>query len=119
MTLMLVGGLMAGLGLTAQVFPTIDPGIVSISVPYPGATPTEVEEGITRRAEEAVFGIDGVDRVVSKASENLGTVTVELKDFVDASKVRDDIESAIEQLAQFPPQDAEKANIVRRSEEHT
>tara|TARA_Y100001934_G_scaffold90526_1_gene112090 strand:+ start:948 stop:4103 length:3156 start_codon:yes stop_codon:yes gene_type:complete len=113
MTLMLVGGLMAGLGLTAQVFPTIDPGIVSISVPYPGATPTEVEEGITRRAEEAVFGIDGVDRVVSKASENLGTVTVELKDFVDASKVRDDIESAIEQLAQFPPQDAEKANIVR------
>lgn len=113
MILMLVGGLVAGLGLTAQVFPTIDPGVISITVPYPGATPSEVEEGITRRAEEAVFGIDGVDRVTSKASENSGSITVELKDFVDPAKVRDDIESAIEQLAQFPPEDAEEANIVR------
>ena len=113
MTVMLVGGLLAGLGLTAQVFPTMDPSVITITVPYPGATPTEVEEGITRRAEEAVFGIDGVDRVVSKASENSGSVTVELKDFVDVAKVRDDIESAIEQLAQFPPEDAEEPNIVR------
>ena len=59
MTVMLVGGLLAGLGLTAQVFPTMDPSVITITVPYPGATPTEVEEGITRRAEEAVFGIGG------------------------------------------------------------
>ena len=79
MTLMLVGGLLAGLRLHSQVFPTIDPGQVSVTVPYPGATPTEVEEGITRRVEEAIFGIDGIDRVLSTASENMGTVTAELK----------------------------------------
>ena len=49
MVILLVGGLLAALGLTAQVFPTIDPGTVTISVAYPGATPSEVEEGITRR----------------------------------------------------------------------
>ncbi|MFT7505509.1 MAG: multidrug efflux pump subunit AcrB [Gammaproteobacteria bacterium] len=112
MIILLVGGLLSVLGLTAQVFPTTDPGSVSISVAYPGATPTEVEEGITRRVEEAVFGIDGVDRVISRASENLGSVTLELKDFVDADKVRDDAEAAIQQLIDFPPQDAEQPKVV-------
>jgi len=113
MIILLVGGLLAALGLTAQVFPTIDPGTVTVSVPYPGATPSEVEEGITRRVEEAVFGLAGVARVTSRASENLGSVTLELKDFVDADKVRDDIEAAVEQLVDFPPEDAEQPKIVR------
>lgn len=113
MMLLLVGGLIAGINLTAQIFPTIDPGIITVTVPYPGATPSEVEEGITRRVEEAVFGIDGVDRIISRASENTGSVTIELKDFVDAERVRDDVESAIEQLADFPPEEAEQPNIVR------
>ena len=111
MGLMLAGGLLAALQLNAQLFPAVDPGVVTISVPYPGATPTEVEEGITRRVEEAVFGIDGVDRVVSKASENRGTITVELKDFVDAARVRDDVEAATERLAEFPPLDAEEVQV--------
>ena len=113
MAVMLIGGFAAVTQLTAQVFPTVDPGVVTVSVPYPGATPTEVAEGITRRVEEAVLGIDGVDRVVSKASENMGSVTIELKDFVDASKVRDDVESAVQQIADFPPEDAEEPDIVR------
>jgi multidrug efflux pump subunit AcrB len=113
MVILLVGGLLSALSLTAQVFPTIDPGTVTISVAYPGATPTEVEEGITRRVEEAVFGIDGVDRVISRASENLGSVILELKDFVDADKVRDDAEAAVQQLIDFPPEDAEQPKIVR------
>ena len=113
MIILLVGGLLSVLGLTAQVFPTLDTGTVSISVAYPGATPTEVEEGITRRVEEAVFGIDGDDRVISRASENLGSVTLELKDFVDADKVRDDAEAAVQQLIDFPPEDAEQPKVVR------
>ncbi len=112
MTLMLVGGLVAGWQLTAQIFPTVDPGVVTVTVPYPGATPTEVEEGITRRVEEAVFGIDGVDRVLSSATENVGTVTVELKDFVDDMQVRDDVEAAVDRLAEFPPEDAEQPEVV-------
>ena len=113
MGLLLAGGFIAGLGLTAQVFPTIDPGIVTVTVPYPGATPSEGEESITRRVEEAVFGIDGVKKVVSKASENSGTITIELKDFVDDAQVRDDVEAAVEGLADFPPEEAEQPEVKR------
>ena len=113
MLLMLVGGFFAGSQLTAQIFPTIDPQVINVRVAYPGATPTEVEEGITRRVEEAVFGIDGVDRVLSKASENVGTVTIELKDFIDAARVHDDVESAVQRISDFPPEDAEQPSVVR------
>tara|TARA_B110000971_G_scaffold101007_1_gene103903 strand:+ start:6582 stop:9827 length:3246 start_codon:yes stop_codon:yes gene_type:complete len=113
MGMLLIGGFIAGLGLTAQVFPTIDPGTVTVTVPYPGATPSEVEESITRRVEEAVFGIDGVEKVTSKASENSGVIIIELKDFVDDAQVRDDVEAAVERLADFPPEEAEEPEIKR------
>ncbi len=112
MAVFLLGGLVQATGLSAQLFPTVDPGIVTITTAYPGATPTEVEEGITRRVEEAIIGIDGVDRVTSRAGENVGLVSAELKDGVDALKVRNDIETAIDRLVEFPPQDAENPDIV-------
>ena len=111
MAIFLVGGLVQALGLSAQLFPTLDPGVVTVTVAYPGATPAEVEEGITRRVEQALLGIDGVERVLANASENVGVVSAELKDGVDNEKVRSDIETAVERLADFPPRDAEEPDI--------
>ena len=113
MVVMLLGGFVAASGITAQTFPTINLGTINVTVPYPGATPSEVEESITRRVEEAVLGIDGVKRVTSRAYENTGSVSIELKDYVDQSKVRDDVETAVERLANFPPQRAEQPDIVQ------
>ena len=113
MAILLVGGFVAAYGITAQSFPTIDLGTINVTVPSPGATPSEVEESITRRIEEAVIGIDGVKRVTSRAYENSGAVSIELKTSADKAKVRDDVETAIERLADFPPERAEEPDIVR------
>lgn len=113
MALMLIGGLIAGVALNAQVFPTLNPGIITVTVPYPGATPSEVEEAITRRVEEAVLGIEGIDEVRSSAAENIGRVTIELKDSVDDKEVKDDVEAAVERIADFPPENAEQPEIER------
>jgi len=112
MVLLLVGGVLSAMNLRSQVFPTISPDTVVITTPFPGATPAEVEEGITRRVEEAVLGIDGVKRVTSTASENVGIVTVETASFADRQLVKDDIESAVDRLSDFPPENAEKPVIV-------
>lgn len=112
MALLIIGGLMSALSMRSEAFPTISPGIVSVSVPYPGATPAEVEEAITRRVEEAVLGIDGVKRVTSRASENVGSINVEAADFVDIRRLKDDVEAAVGRLSQFPPENAEKPVVV-------
>ena len=113
MGLLLIGGLISGIGLNAQVFPTLNPGIITVVVPYPGATPSEVEESITRRVEEAVIGIEGVEEVRSSAAENVGTITIELKDYVDDKEVKDDVEAAVERIADFPPENAEQPEVER------
>ena len=112
MLVLIVGGIVAASNLRAQVFPTISPGTVVVTVPYPGATPAEVEEGITRRVEEAVLGIDGVKRVNSLASENVGTITIETSDFADRQTVKDDIESAVDRISRFPPENAEQPIVA-------
>ncbi len=112
MIVLLVGGALSAFNLRSQVFPTISPGTVIVTVPFPGATPAEVEEGVTRRVEEAVLGIDGVKRVTSNASENVGIITIETNDFADREVVKDDVESAVDRLSDFPPENAEKPVVV-------
>ncbi len=111
MFLMLAGGLAAALSIRVETFPEVDPGQIQVRVLYPGATPEDVELSITRRVEDAVLGIDGVERVRSTAAEGSGTTTVELRDFADPQSVRDDIESAVNLLAAFPPAEAERPSI--------
>ncbi|MEO1039554.1 MAG: efflux RND transporter permease subunit [Pseudomonadota bacterium] len=112
MLFMLIGGLAVAGRMQAEAFPEIDPGTITVTVAYRGATPEEVEDAITRRVEEAVIGIDGVDRVRSSASEGAGVVTLELKDFVDSQLIKDDVEAAVDSLVDFPPAEAEQPRIV-------
>lgn len=112
MLLLLVGGLYVASTMNAQTFPDVDPRQITVSVAYRGATPEEVEAAVTRRVEEALIGIEGVERVRSTAAEGSGLVVVELKDFVDAGKVKDDVETAVDQIAVFPPADAERPRIA-------
>lgn len=115
--IMLLFFIIAGLGtistMVRETFPTIDPRIINITVPFPGASPEDVESGITRRIEEAVIGIQGVERVESNAREGVGAVTIELEDFVDGNEVLNDIETEIDGLQDFPPENAEEISIVK------
>ena len=111
MFVLLIGGLIVMGQTKAEVLPEIDPRMVSIAVEYPGATPAEVEDAITRRLEDAVLGLEGVDRVSSTASEGFGTVNLELSDFADAQSVKEEAQSAVDGLTDFPPQDANEPRI--------
>ena len=59
-----------------------------------------------------MLGIDGVKRVSSSASENVGVIVIETSDFVDRQLVKDDVESAVDRLSDFPPENAEKPTVV-------
>ncbi|MEM7203792.1 MAG: efflux RND transporter permease subunit [Planctomycetota bacterium] len=112
MLLLMVGGGVIASSTRVEVFPEIDPRTITVNVPYPGATPVEVEEGICRRVEEAVTGIQGVERIRSESREGVGTVTVELEESADDREVLDDVKSAVESIQAFPPQDAEDVQIA-------
>jgi len=115
MLFFLGSGLFAVSNMRSEVFPQIDLRTISVTVVYPGATPYEVEDGITRRVEEAISGIEGIDRVRSTAAEGAGTIIAELDDFADPNQVLDDINDEVGLLSNFPPADAEKPSVTKAS----
>lgn len=111
MAALMIGGLVTSLTMTIEIFPEIDPRTITVNVPYPGSTPDEVEESINRRIEEAISGIEGIKKVRSVAAEGAGTVTAELEDNVNDREVLDDVNAAVEQIQNFPPEDADDEQV--------
>ena len=88
MLLFLGAGTVAALLLPVQSTPDFDPRVVQVTVPYPGATPDEVEEGVTRRVEERLRNVIGVRRVRSVAQQGVGTVMADLASFANSDSVQ-------------------------------
>jgi multidrug efflux pump subunit AcrB len=110
MLLFLVGGLITGLNIKQEVFPEFSMDTVSVVVPYPGASPEEVEQGIVLAVEEAVQGLEGVKEVRSTASEGRGQVLIEAIEGQDMSRLWQDVESEVSRIVTFPDE-AEEPEI--------
>ncbi|MFQ5719551.1 MAG: efflux RND transporter permease subunit [Acidobacteriota bacterium] len=102
MALVMAGGVLTMFSIKQEVFPEFALDLVTVTVPYRGAAPEEVEEGVCIRIEEAIDGLDGVKEVTSVASEGVGTVTVELDAGADSRQVLDDIKARVDAIDTFP-----------------
>ncbi len=111
MLVLLVGGFFSGYLIKKEVFPYFELDLVQITVPYPGASPQEVEKGIILAIEEAVQGLEGVNEVRASAREGVGTVTVEMIEGENLQKLGQDIQSEVDRITSFP-EEAEKPRVV-------
>ena len=111
MLFFIVGGIIAGTHLAVQHFPPIDLRTVTVTVPFPGASPREVEEDVNRRIEESVIGLVGVERVVGTATEGLGRINIELSTFADPTSVLNDVRTAVDGIENFPPVTADHPEV--------
>ncbi|NCC51284.1 MAG: efflux RND transporter permease subunit [Spartobacteria bacterium] len=111
MLMLIIGGVASTFTIKQEVFPDFELDMVNITVPYPGASPEEVEQGILLAVEEAVRGIDGVKRVTSKASEGAGTVSVELLITADNQRTYQDIKQEVDRITTLP-EESERPNVV-------
>ena len=102
MVLIIVTGATTIPMLKMEVFPEIDLNIISVSAVYPGATPSDVEEAICIKIEERLQGLDGVKKVTSNASENVGSVNVEIISGEDPSDMLDKIKAEVDAIDSFP-----------------
>ncbi len=110
MLIVMAGGVYGLVSIKQEVFPEFSLDRIIIQVAYPGASPTEVEQGIILAIEESVTGIDGVKRVTSVANEGIGMVTVELLTGADQEMVLSDITSAVDRITTFS-EDAEEPMV--------
>lgn len=102
MMLILFLGILNVSRIPQEVFQEASLDAIEIRADYRGASPEEVEDGVVRRIEEAIDGVDDIDRISSVASENVGVVTVNLELGADVDKALNDIKSNVDRINTFP-----------------
>ncbi|HET9010680.1 MAG TPA: efflux RND transporter permease subunit, partial [Gemmatimonadaceae bacterium] len=95
MVTLVVFGLFALLKLKTDEFPDVAPPVVTVGIPYPGASPEGVEKEILDPIEEQISSISGVKHVYGKAYDGYGFIMVEFQFGKDLMEATQDLRDAI------------------------
>ena len=110
LVMIFIAGGIATISMIRENFPEFSLDMITISVSYPGADPEEVEEGISRKVEEAIEEIEGIKLYTTESSENISTTLIEVKENYDMDDVLDKVRTRVNAISTFPV-DAEKPVI--------
>ncbi|MDH5397971.1 MAG: efflux RND transporter permease subunit [Cyclobacteriaceae bacterium] len=114
----LIGGIIAFLNTNKSFFPLRKSNTISIQVVYPGASPEEMEEGVTQKVEEAIDNIPGVDEITSNSSENSARISVKILETYDIDEIYTEVKNAVDGINGFPVS-AEKPIITKMKPQTT
>ena len=95
MLALVVLGLFAYQRLKVDQFPNIDFPVVVISTEYPGASPEIVESEVSKKIEEGVNSIAGINALTSRSYENQSVVVIEFQLHIDGRKAAEDVREKV------------------------
>jgi len=93
-----------------EVFPSFELDSITVRVPFRGASPTEVEESINIKIEEAVQDLTDIKSITSTAAEDLGTVRIDVDSRANVDDVLNDVKQRVDQISTFPA-DADNPSV--------
>jgi len=114
----IIFGLITLFNTNLSFFPEIKPRNITIQVVYPGASPQEMEEGVTLKVEEAIHNIVGIDEILSTSSENVASINVVTLKAYDIDEIYTEIKNAVDRINSFP-QGAERPIIFKQKPQTT
>nr|WP_136252336.1 efflux RND transporter permease subunit [Ningiella ruwaisensis] len=112
MVSIIVGGIFGIIQVQKKIFPQFIINNVVVQVPYLGAAPQEVEEGVILKIEEAVKNLEGIKKITSTAREGLGSVSIEVEDDYDVQDMLDEVKVQVDAIPSFPA-NTEKPVVYR------
>ncbi len=108
----LLGGIVF-MGLKLDLLPKIEPPVVNILTAWPGASAGDVEQSVSKRLEDSLSLIEGVDKIFSKSMDNISVVTVQFKWGEDLDVKMGDIRDSVNFAKRDLPSDAEEPILLR------
>jgi multidrug efflux pump subunit AcrB len=109
----LLGGIVSLVNTKKSFFPTRSDTRINITVVYPGASPEEMEEGVTLKIEESIIAVAGIKEFTSTSSENSAAISVEIIETYDIDEIYTEIKNAVDAINSFPA-GAEKPIIAKQ-----
>lgn len=110
-----LGGLFSYNQLSYELIPKFEVNVVTISTVYPGASPAEVENTVTKKIEDAVSSLENVKKVESKSYESLSVVMVTLTPEANADYSLNDAQRKINAIEKDLPDDVDPPSLNKFS----
>ncbi len=108
MLILVIFGLFALVNLEVDEFPDLTNPIVFVAVPYPGASPSQVEREVVEPMEEAFSALSGVDEIRSTSLDGFAQVTVTFIFSKDPDQASQDVRDAISSIRNDLPLEMEE-----------
>lgn len=95
-------GVIFGVGLRREFFPYVQPRIISVMAPYPGAAPEEVEEALAKKIEDRVADLTGVEEINATVAEGMASFMVEFEEGFPIQTALADVKREVDALQDLP-----------------
>lgn len=113
MVAFVVLGLFSFQRLKIDQFPNIDFPVVVVTTTYPGASPEIVESEVTKKVEESLNTIAGINALTSRSYEGQSVVIVEFQLHIDGRKAAEDVREKIAILRPSFRDEVEEPRVLR------
>ncbi|MAQ99067.1 MAG: multidrug transporter AcrB [Oceanospirillaceae bacterium] len=102
MAFLIIGGILMSLSIRKEFIPNTQVDMVIVEVAYPGATPSEMEQGVVLPVENELSGMSGFSEINSTAAQGSAVVYVELDNDTDRQQAYQEIQQAVNNITTFP-----------------
>lgn len=113
--LLTVGGIFSYTQMGYELVPKFEINVISIQTIYPGAAPSEVENSVTRKIEDAVSSLENIKKIESKSMESVSVVIITLNSDADVNFLLTDAQRKINAIANDLPVDAKVPSLNKFS----
>ena len=114
-TILTLGGLYSYSQLGYELIPKFETNVITVATIYPGASPTEVENTVTKKIEDAVASLENIKKLDSKSYESLSTVSITLNSGANVDISMNDAQRKINAVISQLPDDAEAPSLTKFS----
>ena len=114
-TILTLGGLFSYSQLGYELIPKFETNVISIATVYPGASPSEVENTVTKKIEDAISSLENIKKIESKSYESLSSVAITLTSNADVNVSMNDAQRKINAIINNLPDDAQTPSLNKFS----
>ncbi|GAB2527668.1 efflux RND transporter permease subunit [Spirosoma aerophilum] len=114
-TVLVLFGFLSYKQLSYNLLPKFEANVISVSTVYRGASADEVETNVTKRIEDALSSLEGLDRINSTSQESASIVIIQLKNGIDVNLAQQDAQRKVDQIVNLLPDGADKPTLNKFS----
>jgi hydrophobic/amphiphilic exporter-1 (mainly G- bacteria), HAE1 family len=114
-TVLILGGILSYTSLNYEMLPKFSPSVVSVVTIYPGASPGEVENTVSKKIEDAVSSMENIKKLETRSYESLSIVTITLNSGSDVDYALNDAQRKVNAVLKDLPEDVDPPSLNKFS----